>query len=47
MISDGQSTARSLSRIECLKEWMTQLSGAPGFSCLLIATTAEFALYLS
>ena len=44
MISDGHSTARSLSRMECLNEWMTQLSGTLGFSHLLIAAEAELAL---
>ena len=44
MMSDGHSTARSLSRMECLNEWMTQLSGTLGFSHLLIAAEAELAL---
>ena len=44
MMSDGHSTARSLSRMECLNEWITQLSGTLGFSHLLIAAEAELAL---
>ena len=44
MMSDGHSTARSLSRMECLNEWMTQLSGTLGFSHLLITAKAELAL---
>ena len=43
-MSDGHSTARSLSRIECLKEWVTHPSGTIGFSHLLIAAEAELAL---
>ena len=44
MMSDGHSTARSLSRMECLNEWITHPSGTLGFSHLLIAAEAEFAL---
>ena len=44
MMSDGHSTARSLSRIECLNEWITHPSGTLGFSHLLIAAEAELAL---
>ena len=44
MMSDGHSTARSLSRMECLKEWMTHPSGTLGFNHLLIAAEAELAL---
>jgi hypothetical protein len=44
MMFDGHSTARSLSRMECLNEWMTQLSGTLGFSHLLIAAEAELTL---
>ena len=44
MMSDGHSTARSLSRMECLNEWMTHPSGTLGFSHLLMAAEAELAL---
>ena len=44
MMSDGHSTARSLSLIECLNEWITHPSGTFGFSHLLIAAEAELAL---
>ena len=43
-MSDGHSTARSLSLIECLNEWITHPSGTLGFSHLLIAADAELAL---
>ena len=45
MISAGHSTARSLSRMECLKEWITQLSGTLGFNHLFRAALAEFELH--
>ena len=44
MMSDGHSTARSLSLIECLNEWITHPSGVLGFSHLLIAADAELVL---
>ena len=44
MISDGHSTARNLSLIECLNEWITHPSGTLGFSHLLMAAEAELAL---
>ena len=44
MMSDGHSTARSLSLIECLNEWITHPSGTLGFSHLFIAAEAELAL---
>ena len=34
-MSDGHSTARSLSLIECLNEWITHPSGTLGLSQLL------------
>ena len=43
-MSDGHCTALSLSRSECLKEWMTQPSGTLGLSHLLMAAEAELAL---
>ena len=43
-MSEGHWTARSLARIECLKECMTPPSGTLGLSHLLIAAEAEFAL---
>ena len=46
IMSDGHSTARSLSRIECLNEWITHPSGTLGFSHLLITAEAELALLL-
>ena len=44
MMSDGHSTARSLSLIECLNEWITHPSGTLAFSHLFIAAEAELAL---
>ena len=44
MMSDGHSTARSLSLIECLNEWITHPSGTLGFSHLFMAAEAELAL---
>ena len=44
MTSAGHSTARSLSRSECLNEWITYPSGTLGFSHLLMAAEAELAL---
>ena len=44
MTSAGHSTARSLSRSECLNEWITHPSGTLGFSHLLMAAVAELAL---
>ena len=46
MMSDGHSTTRSLSRMECLNEWITYPSGTLGFSHLLIAVEAELAFLL-
>ena len=43
-MSDGHCTARSLSRNECLKLWITHPSGTLGLSHLLIAADAELAL---
>ena len=43
-MTDGHSTARSLSRSECLNEWITHPSGTLGFSHLLMAAGAELAL---
>jgi hypothetical protein len=40
-ISLGHSTARSLSRMECLNEWMLHSRGMCCFSHLLIAALAE------
>ena len=45
MMSDGHSTALNLSRMECLKEWITQLSGTLGFNHLLRAALAELELH--
>ena len=44
MISDGHSTAPSLSRIECLNEWIAHPPGTLGFSHLVMAAEAELAL---
>ena len=44
MMSDGHSTARSLSLIECQNEWITHPSGTLDFNHLLIAADAELAL---
>ena len=46
MMSDGHSTARSLSLIECLNEWITHPSGTLGFSHLFIAAEAELVLLM-
>ena len=46
-MSDGHSTARSLSRIECLNEWITHPSGTLYFSQLLMAAEAELALLMT
>ena len=43
IISEGQETALSLSRSECLKECITHPSGTLGFSHLLMAADAELA----
>ena len=45
MISAGHSTALNLSRMECLKEWITRLFGALGFNHLFRAALAEFELH--
>ena len=45
MISAGHSIALNLSRMECLKEWITQLSGTLGFNHLLRAALAEVELH--
>jgi hypothetical protein len=44
MMSDGHSTARSLSLIEFLNEWITHPSGTLGLNHLLIAADTELAL---
>jgi hypothetical protein len=44
MMSDGHSTARSRSLIECLNERITHPSGTLDFNHLLIAADAELAL---
>ena len=44
IISGGHSSALSLSRIECLNEWIKHPSDTLGFSQLLIAADAELAL---
>jgi hypothetical protein len=44
IMSVGHSTARSLSRSECLNEWITHPSGTLGFSHLFMAAEAELAL---
>ena len=41
---DGQSTARSLFRSECLNELVTHPSGTLGFGHLFMAAEAELAL---
>jgi len=43
-MSNGHLTARSLSRIECLNEWITHPSDYLGFSHLFMAAEAELAL---
>jgi len=43
-MSDGYCTARSLSRSECLNEWITHPSGSLGFGQLLVAAEAKLAL---
>ena len=42
-MSDGHSTALSLSRIECLNEWITHPTGTLGFSHLFMAAEAKLA----
>ena len=44
MMSDGHSTARALSLIEWVNEWITHAFGTLGFSHLFMLAEAELAL---